>query len=260
MSLIGMAVYSTPENKKDDCLRQTLASLNDTVDFTKHRLMLSVNAYTDETMHLLRMYNHIIDEVFINSSNIGTARAINKCWALREPGEHAIKCDDDWIVDRAGWCDEMEEAIKRDSRIGQCAHKRTDCWEHPEHPDKDYRSELYMLPRIPGQTYIVVEKVKHTIGTCVMHSSALLDKVGFLVQPSQYSYDDVIMSHRSYIAGFYSCFLPHYTLHHIDEGKTNYQGWKERHASEQTQKVIDVVHAMMRGEKSVYYPENYEWA
>lgn len=256
MSLIGMAVYSTPENKKDECLEQTLGCLVDTVDFRKHRLMLSINAYTDETMHIIRMHNQIIDQIFINPTNIGTARAINRCWALREPGEHCIKCDDDWIVDREGWADEMEEAIKRDPRIGQIALKRTDCWEHPEHTDQDYRSTLHMLPRIPGQTYIVVEKVKHTIGTCVMHNSALLDKVGYLYQPSQYGYDDVIMSHRSYIAGFYSCFVPHYTLHHIDEGQTAYQPWKERHAGQQTQGVIDLVHAMLRGEKSIYYPEN----
>lgn len=256
MCLIGMAIFSTPENKKDDCLHKTLASLAETVDFKRHRLIVSVNAFTDKTLDLLRYYNWIIEEVIFNEGNIGTARAINRAWLKRKPGEHAIKCDDDWIVDRAGWADEMEEAIRRDPKIGQIALKRTDCWEHPEHADPDYRSVLYMLPRIPGQTYIVVEKVKHTIGTCVMHSSALLDNVGYLFQPSRYAYDDVIMSHRSYIAGFYSCFLPHYTLHHIDEGKTEYQPWKEKHAAEQTQNVIELVHAMLRGEKSIYYPEN----
>lgn len=152
MCIIGMAVYSTHENQKDKCLSQTLASLNDTVDFTRHRLMVSVNARTEETDHLMKMYDHIIEKVIYNDSNIGTARAINKVWALREPGEHCIKCDDDWIVDRAGWIDEMEEAIRRDPKIGQVALKRTDCWEHPEHESPDYKSVLYMLPRIPGQT------------------------------------------------------------------------------------------------------------
>lgn len=254
MSLIGMAVYSTHENKKDECLRQTLASLNDTVDFTRHRLMLSVNAATEETHHIMRMYNHIIEKIFINDSNIGTARAINKCWALREAGEHCIKCDDDWVVDREGWCDEMEEAIKRDPRIGQIALKRTDCWEHPEHENPDYKSIPHMLPHKPGERWIMVEKVKHTIGTVVMHNSDLIDVAGGLFQFTQYGYDDVIYSHKCYIAGFYSCFLPHYILHHIDPGTTPYQGWKERHAGQQTQNVIQLVHEMRAGIKSIYHP------
>jgi GT2 family glycosyltransferase len=254
-TLIGMAVYSTHENQKDKCLAQTLASLNDTVDFTKHRLMLSVNARTEETMHIIRMYNHIIDEVFFNHENIGTARAINKCWALREPGEHCIKCDDDWVVnDYNGWLDDMEECIRRDPKIGQVALKRKDCWENPAHEHPDYRSTLQMLQHVPGEKWLIVEKVRHCIGTCVLHNSALLDKVGFLYQPSQYGYDDVIMSHRSEIAGFYNCFIPHVPIDHIDAGTTPYQPWKERHAGEQTQGVIDLVHAMLRGEKSIYYP------
>ncbi len=86
-----------------------------------------------------------------------------------------------------------------------------------------------------------------------MHSSALIDKVGYLYQPSLYGYDDVIMSHRTHLAGFYSCFLPHINIDHIDPGQTEYQSWKERHSGEQTQKVISLVQEMYRGEKSIYY-------
>jgi len=52
-----MAVYSTVENKKDECLAKTLESLRGSVDFTKHRLMLSVNAYTFETEMLFIKYS-----------------------------------------------------------------------------------------------------------------------------------------------------------------------------------------------------------
>jgi GT2 family glycosyltransferase len=253
-ALIGMAVYSNPVNKKDDCLHQCLASLADTVDFKRHRLILSINDATEKTHDLIRYYRWIISDVIYNTHNLGTARAINKAWVKRAPGEHAIKCDDDWIVDRKGWADEMEECIARDPLIGQIALKRTDCWEHPAHENPDYKSTLHMLPHEPGERWLLVEKVKHTIGTCVMHSSALLDKVGALVQLSEYGYDDVIMSHRCEIAGFYSCFLPHYTLHHIDRGDTPYQSWKEKHAGQQTQKVIDLVHDMRRGKTSIYHP------
>ncbi len=253
MALIGMAVYSTEENGKDDCLGKTLNSLLQTVNFDRHRLMMCINAATHRTGDILTDFKSIISKVIWNTSNIGTAKAINQIWKLRLPGEHCIKMDDDVVINSKDWADEMEEAIKTDGKIGQVGLKRKDCWETPLNENPDYKSELKMLLHIPGHPWQVVEKVKHVIGTCVMHSSALIDKVGYLYQPSVYGYDDVIMSHRTYLAGFYSCFLPHINIDHIDPGQTEYQSWKERHSGEQTQKVISLVQEMYRGEKSIYY-------
>lgn len=188
-----------------------------------------------------------------NEENIGTARAINKAWAYREPGEHCVKMDDDILINSGHSFDEMERAIELDPQIGQVGLKRKDCWEFPGHENADYKSELKMLPHTPGHPWIIVETVKHVIGSCVMHSSALLDKVGYLYQPSLYGYDDVIMSHRTHLAGMYSCFLPHINIDHIDDGTTPYQDWKHKHSGEQTQKVIDLVHEMYNGTKPIYY-------
>lgn len=253
MALIGMAVYSTEENKKDDCLEKTLESLADTVDFTRHRIMLSINGNTNETRGLMIDYNWMIEEVIYNESNIGTAHAINKTWQLRRPDEHCIKMDDDIVINNSDWIDEMEWAIYKDPTIGQIGLKRKDCWEWPGHESEDYKSELKLLPHIPGEPWVIVEKAKHIIGSCVMHSSALLDKVGYLYQPSLYGYDDVIMSHRAHLAGYYSCFLPHINIDHIDPGQTPYQDWKHKHSGEQTQTVIDLVHEMYAGTKPIYY-------
>ena len=253
MALIAMAVYSTEENKKDDCLEQTLESLSETVDFDNHRIILSINGHTNETRGLMIDFNWMIQDVIYNDCNIGTAKAINKAWAMRKPGENCIKMDDDVVINSDGWLDEMEEAIKRDPKIGQIGLKRKDCWETPWNESPDYKSELIMLPHVLGEKWQIVEKVKHVIGTCVVHSSALLDKVGYLYQPSLYGYDDVIMSHRTHLAGFYSCFLPHINIDHIDDGQTDYQGWKERHSGEQTQNVINLVHEMYNGTKPIYY-------
>jgi glycosyltransferase involved in cell wall biosynthesis len=253
-ALIGMAVYSNPVNKKDDCLHQCLASLADTVDWKRHRLILSINDATEKTHDLIRYYRWIISDVIYNTHNLGTARAINKCWSLRAPGEHCIKMDDDVVIHDKNWADLMEEAIARDPLIGQCGLKRRDCWEKPQHENPDFRSELIALPHTPGQRWITVEKVKHVIGTCVMHNSALIDVAGALFQYGQYGYDDVIYSHKCYIAGFYSCFLPHINIEHIDPGDTPYQDWKHKHSGQHTQKVIDLVHDMRRGKTSIYHP------
>lgn len=261
MALIAMAVYSTEENKKDECLEKTIESLRHEC-FGKHRLILSVNAYTSRTKVIIQKHSttfassitsNTISRVIYNSGNVGTAKAVNKAWALRKPGEHCVKMDDDIIVHHDGWVDEMEAAIESDPLIGQVGLKRKDLIEHPKHPDADYKSELIMLPHIPGHPWRIVEKVKHCIGSCVMHSSALLDKVGYLYQPGQYGYDDVIMSHRTHLAGFYSCFLPHINIDHIDPGDTPFQSWKEKHAGEHTQEMIEYVKGMYAGTKPIYH-------
>ena len=98
MSIIGMAVYSTAENKKDECLIKTLESLKQTVDFSENILMLSVNAFTTTTKDIIEIYSDIIENVIWNNTNIGTAEAINKVWQHRKQGEHAIKMDDDVVI------------------------------------------------------------------------------------------------------------------------------------------------------------------
>lgn len=260
-ALVAMAVYDTVENKRTQLTKKTIDCLLATVDRNKHRIIIVDNKSCDETYQLYRDYIEAsVDEevanpttVMFQNENIGTARAINQAWKLRQPGEHCIKMDNDIVINSAGWVDEMEEAIRHDPLIGQVGLKRKDCWEWPGHEHPDWRSELHMLPHVPGEPWQIVEKVKHVIGSCVMHSSALLDKVGYLYQPSLYGYDDVIMSHRCYLAGMYSCFLPHINIDHIDPGDTPYQDWKQKHSAEQTDEVIKLVHAMIRGEKSIYY-------
>lgn len=265
MSLIAIAVYDTEENKRSEQTRLTLECIIDTVDLFKHRLFVIDNASCQATKNIYSwLYQYKYDavnatglmpniEVITLKENVGTAKAVNQAWRQRRPGEHCIKMDNDIIINQSGWVDELEEAIRRDPSIGQVGLKRKDCWEWPGHDHADWRSELHMLPHIPGEPWQVVEKVKHVIGSCVMHSAALLDKVGYLYQPSLYGYDDVIMSHRTHLAGFYSCFLPHINIDHIDPGDTPYQGWKERHSSEQTQQVIALVHEMYNGTKPIYY-------
>ena len=254
MSLISMAVFSTDENKKDECLAKTLKSLDETVNFKRHRLMLSVNGATEVTKRIIHNNRDIIEKVFWNETNLGTAEAINLIWKERKPGEHAIKCDDDYVVHSSGWADEMEEAISVNPLIGQVGLKRKDCIETPYHNDPYFRSELIQLQHIPGHNWIIIEKAHHVMGTCVMHSSALLDKVGFLRQPHLYGYDDVLMSARSRGAGFINCFLSHIKIDHIDDGQTPYQTWKERHAGQYAPMIGDLMNKYIKGDDIYYNP------
>lgn len=253
MALIAMAVYCTEENKKDETLFKTLASLLPSVNWKKHRLMLSINAKTDQTVETLATFKKIISKVIVNSSNIGTAKAINKVWQYAEECEPCIKMDDDVVINHIGWVDEMHEVLRRDPLIGVVGLKRKDCIENVNHTDPYYRSTLMQLPHEPGERWVVVEEAAHVMGTCQMYSPGLLDKIGYLYQPKQYGWDDVLACARSRAAGFKNVFLPHIDIDHIDEGKTPYQGWKERHAWEDVQLINKLMDGYADGTISYYY-------
>lgn len=262
MALIAMAVWDTVENKRTDYTRRTLQSLLDTVDFTKHRLIISDNGSCNETQIVLSSfalkfltkypYNNKI-QIIRNGENLGTAEAINQAWRERQPGENAIKMDNDIVIHQSGWVEELELAISIDPKLGIVGLKRKDCWENPAHPDVFYRSELKMLSHDTSLPWVVVEKVNHVMGTCQMYSSALLDKIGYLKQPSLYGFDDSWAAARCKVAGFYNAFIPHINIDHIDTGDNPYQKWKEDHAGQQWKEYHTVLAQWQNGTRSVYY-------
>lgn len=245
-----MAVFSTEENQKDKCLERTLESLKQTVDFTKHRLILSVNGSTPRTWEIANLYMDIIEEIILNESNLGTAAAINKVWRKRNQGEHAIKMDDDVVIYSEGWADTMEELCK-DPWMGQVGLKRPDLIENPNHENPFYRSEMI---EVMGMT---VEKCHHIMGTCVMHSSQLLDKIGYMWQPKIYGFDDSFMSLRSELAGFKNVFIPWVKIDHIDEGATPWQKWKEDHSASCWHEYHKAHKEFSEGLRDIYYDGNY---
>lgn len=253
MALIAMACYSTEENKKDECLEKTLESLSRTVDFNKHRLIISVNSIANDTLYLFSYFQDIIEEVIFNNSNLGTAQAINKVWQKRHEGEYIIKMDDDVVIHQTEWVDLMAEAIRRDNKIGIIGLKRRDLIQTTWHSDPHFRSSLKMLPHDAGQKWLYVEETGDIMGTCTMYNPALLDKIGYLRQIKKYGYDDNIACHRSHLAGFYNCFLTGIDIEHIDNGGTPYQDWKHKHSGECTQDFIKLVHDMIAGKESIYY-------
>lgn len=248
-----MVVYSTEENRKDEYLAKTLLSLQATVDFTRHRLILSVNGRTDKTGDIVKCFGNIISDVIGNLENLGTAEALNKVIALRNPGEHVIKIDDDVVIHNGGWADLMEECVSVDPTIGVIGLKRKDLIQTPWHPDPQYRSELVLLAHTPGHKWLTVERTPDIIGTCTLFNSLLLDKIGYSRQPGKYGFEDNLMCHRSHLAGFYNCFLNHIDIDHIDEGAPSYQEWKAKHSSELFPEYHRLVHAMIKGEEPIYY-------
>lgn len=251
MALIAMCCYDTEENQRTEYTIRTLECLLDTVDHRKHRIIVVDNASCKATRHHLALMRHI--KVITLPQNIGTAKGINEAWKLRTDGEHAIKMDNDVVIHHAGWVDALQLAIETDPTIGIVGLKRKDLEERPDHSTEWYRSLLYFLPHERGQRWIPFEETSHVMGTCQMYSSALLEKMGFLIQPSVYGFDDSLASLRARIAGFKVGFLPHIDIDHIDRGDNSYTQQKHQIASEGMEEYSRMANDMISGKMGIYY-------
>lgn len=259
MALIALSCYDTVENGRTEYTIKTLQSLWEFLSKnSKHRLIVVDNGSCQETKIVLTSGYAFFPlgyySVITNETNLGTAKAINQAWRLRQPGEYLIKMDNDCIVNYEGdWATEMENAMRRDSSIGILGLKRKDLAEAPWKTDWS-KSELRMLPHEPGQPWIIVEDVNHVMGTCQMYNPALIDRIGGLYQmDGVYGFDDSLASVRAKLAGFKTSFLPHIDIDHIDRGDNPYQKEKEQYAS----KMFSTYHVVVDGMKSGTIPIEY---
>ena len=229
-----MASFVTETNDRGWQLRATLKSLAETVDWGRHRLFVIDNGSTQEAHDIYSDCKTLLPFTLISlPKNVGTARAINRAWAQRQPGEHAVKLDSDMVFHESGWLDRMTECVEREPTIGIIGVKRVDLMENPWRDASDwYKSELVMLKHELGQRWLVVEKANHIIGSATLFNEKLLDRIGGLTQPGEYGLDDSLAAARCTAAGFWNCFWPHTLVSHIDPGGTDYSKWKGEHAGQ----------------------------
>jgi|WetSurSiteA1Bulk_404760.scaffolds.fasta_scaffold04921_4 GT2 family glycosyltransferase len=251
MTLVAMAVYDTKENKRSWMTQATLQGLLETVpdwDYSTNRLFVIDNNSCEETQSIYREWGFAFlhrgerPAVFDNRNwfviplkeNVGTAKAINLAWRLREPGEVCVKMDNDVAIRDIGWLDLMEDVFRRMPDAGIVGLKRKDCEERPDHPNQEwFGSRLIMTPKQGGERWIVVEEVNHVMGTCQAYRPELLDVMGYLYQlGGLYGFDDSLAAVRAWAAGYKSYFIPQVEIDHIDPGTTPYQKWKEAYAGE----------------------------
>lgn len=253
MALIALACYDTEENGRSKLTKETIRALIPSVNLARHDIHVVDNGSCAETQDELEYWKarnfitlHRLEE------NIGTAKGINVAWKHRKKGQHCVKMDNDVIIHKKDWVDELERCISLDPSIGIIGLKRKDCWENPKHEDDFYRSTLEMLPHKAGERWTVVERVRHVMGTCQMFNSDLLDKIGYLYQPTLYGFDDCLAATRSEVAGFYNCFLPHIEIDHIDEGGGEYQDWKTKVSSEAMVEFNKITQGYRDGSINIY--------
>lgn len=265
MALLAMACFDQEGSGRTEITKKTLDNLLDTVDFNRHRMFIIDNASCYETKEVIAKFagnfsavgKYPMEQltVITNDVNLGTAKAVNMGLRSRREKEHCIKMDNDVVVYQQHWIDEMERAIEMEPKIGILGLKRKDLGEYPQAREDHFKTQLVMLPHTPGHPWVVFEQVKHGVmGTCTMFNWRLMDKIGYLYQPTLYGWDDGLISTRSKIAGFVNGFLPHIEIDHIDPGNTFYQAWKEERAAEASRLAAIVNQEYLEGIRPIYEP------
>ena len=254
MSLITMVVWDTEENQRHEYTNESLLCLRDTVDWRKHRMVISDNGSCPESQEITKKLGGLINaHIIYNKENIGTARALNKGLALRKPNEHCVKIDGDIVIHETGWADKMEEVFERDPSYGIIGLKRKDLAQYPTNPDLTFKSELVMLPHETGQTWITVEECGDIIGSCTMFNYRLIDAIGYSFQPGIYGFEDVLYGLRGRLAGFKNGFLSHIVIDHIDRGDNGYTPLKQRLAAEKWDEYRNIHQEYVDGVRPIYY-------
>ncbi len=246
MALIAICVHSTDDNGRLKYTKECLNSLAETVNLDEHPVYIINNNSSQETYEFLMEYKDKFDITLFNlKENIGTARGINMALALREPKQVCVKLDDDTFINHQdGWVEELEDALQERPDIGILGLKRDDVWQRPTHEDVAYRTHM------EGKFEICPD----IIGTCTAFSPALLDKIGFSMQPSPYyGGEDVLMSVRSIAAGFKNAFLPHIKITHLDDGLNPYCDWKRKEAGKYIGELSILCDKIRSGQMSYFY-------
>lgn len=255
MALIALVAWDTDENKRSKYTNACLESLYINVDWKRHRLVCVDNDSVDETKQVFRHWIRKIPNagLITNNHNMGQASAINLAWISREDGQHLARIDNDIFVTTKDWLDRLEECIDRDPKIGLIGLKHKNLMDHPD-ADGWLKTSLHLLPHKRGESWLVVEKMRHILGSAQLMNVELFNKIGYLRQYGKWGLEDADASVRCDKAGFYSCYFHGAEFTDLDAGESaEYQGWKNKTAAEYLPEFDARVAAYKSGEQSIYY-------
>lgn len=103
-----MAVFDQEGDERTPITNKVIGQVIKTVNWERHRMVIVDNNSCQATKEVLHKYASCFSWITIVTlpENIGTARAINKAWSLREEDEHCIKMDNDCFIHYPHWIEE----------------------------------------------------------------------------------------------------------------------------------------------------------
>jgi len=264
-TVLGVCVYITPdtEESRGKLARDCFSSLLSTVNFDNNELYIvdqnsvksakdSIVEFKDKvaTIYGLEAADNI--KVITLNENIGTSRGHNLILKERN-GRHQIKFDEDITWYTNDWVERLENIVDKIPEIGVLGCKRKDLIQHDAHESELFRSEVKMVPHVPGTEWEFVEFSRDIMGSCVMYTDKLLDKTGYSFQWGLYGFEDNIYCIRSQAAGFYNAFAHPIHISHNDPGGDIYTEIKRKQASEHWDKYQQFGNAILQKKQSYYF-------
>lgn len=251
-----MNVYDTEENGRTEYTAATLDSLYESVNFKDNELYIIDQASCEKTRKYIDLFKNSLRPSSVTvihlNENIGTARGFNLA-AKDRKGRHVIKLDNDVRFNTPDWVERMELAADRCPEIGIFGCKRKDIEQHDKHPHMNFVSRVQMVPHEAGEPWVFVEVTNDIIGTCVLYSNRLLDRVGYSFQWGVYGFEDNLLCVRSRAAGFANCFVHPIDIDHIDTGANIYTETKRKQAHAAWDAYRATAAGILEGTKSYYY-------
>lgn len=247
--LIAVAVYDTDDNDRTKYTKETYKSLIKTTNPQTTRIFFIDNGSCEKTKEFLFKIKKPNINVITNKENIGTAEAVNLALKERKEGEYCVKMDNDVVIHDIGWVDKLIRCFKSDNEIGILGLKRKDIPNSPY--SKEYTTRIEYVRK--SKCWDIVELCDDIIGTCTMFNPSLLDKVGYMYQPGIYGFDDVLMSYRSLLSGYYNAFYPGVEIDHIDDGENEFCDWKRKYAGIYLSQIEDIKKGYKEYPETIYY-------
>lgn len=192
-------------------------------------------------------------------SNMGTAKAINAAWKLRNPGQLCAWMPNDVTIQDANWLSHAQEIFNRYPDIGTVNVK----WAGNPYSLDNYNFALRstLVGVVPCQQYSShdIELAPNPFGAALAANPKLIERIGGFEQPYQYGWDDILYLVRSGIAGFRNVFLAGLGADHFDTGSPMvntqaYIDFKAQQAKAGQAQIGGLIHAYANGLRSLHVP------
>lgn len=261
---IAMVTYNRLEFTK-----QTIASLLIKTRYP-HILTVIDNNSTDGTREFLSGLKSlgVIHNLILLDENVGVAKASNLAWNLEPDAEYYLKLDNDIIMQKDGWLENMVKTYDAIPEIGVLGY--------------NFEPKSYPLETINGMT-IQTKRERGNIGGAVqLIPKRTSNKLGFWCEEyGLYGEEDLDYGIRTRFAGLINAYMPDNEIgFHLPAGKAavidtenfdakdgkeenqdrEYREWKDsqrRANMGEGGKVHQNVHGYQSGTKSLYMPSPF---
>ncbi|MEW5976528.1 MAG: glycosyltransferase [Acidobacteriota bacterium] len=212
---IGMVTYNR--------LEFTRRSIEALLKNTRFPYVLTVvdNHSQDGTVEYLKQLKRegIIKNLVLLTENVGVAKASNLAWQMEEAAAYYLKLDNDIVIQKPDWLDQMVEVIDDLPQLGAVAY--------------NFEPVSYPVHRQNGHTVRIKDGTLG--GACFLVPRRTHEKLGFWCEDyGLYGEEDFDFSHRLQFAGLQTAYMEDEDVGlHLPGGKAGEMDGETRRAQDE---------------------------